>query len=104
MTSDRQAGGKADRPGPPQLGDVIERMLDKGMVVQSHTLVSMLDIGLFGVSSRVFIMTVGRRELLAGLLGTEQHGRRPKSPARVRAHGRARGSGRLPGQIMPCRD
>lgn len=43
MTTDRQAGGKADRPGPPQPGGGIDRMLDKGMVIQSHTLVSMLE-------------------------------------------------------------
>ena len=98
MTTDRQADGKADRPRPPQLADVIDRMLDKGMIIESHNPVSMLDIGLLGVSSRISIRAFGRGDLLAGLLAAEQARRRSKSPARVRAHGHAQGSARRPGK------
>jgi len=94
MTTDRQTDGKADQPRSPQLGEVIDRILDKGVVIESHNPVSMLDIGLLGIRSRVTVMTVGRWDLLAGILGVEQPRRRAKSPGRVRAHGRAQGSGR----------
>ena len=94
MTTDRQADGKVIRPRPPQLGHVIDRMLDKGVVIESHNPVSMLDIGLLGVSCRVSIMAVGRWDLLAAILGVEQPRRRSKSPGRVRARGRARVSSR----------
>ena len=97
MTTDRQAGWKADRPCPPQPGEVIGRILDKGVVIQCHAPVSVLDIGLLGVSSRVSVMTVGRWDLLAAILGVERPGR-SKSPGRVRARGRAHGSGRRPGK------
>ena len=73
-------------------------MLDKGVVIESHAPVSMLDIGLLGVSSRVSVMTVGRWDLLAGILGVEQPRRRAKSRGRVRAHVRAQGSGGRPGK------
>ena len=95
MTTLRQAAcGKPDPPRPSQLVDVIDRMLDKGMIIGHHAFVTMLDIELLGVSSRVSVMTVGRWDLLAGILGSEQPRRRSKNPARVRAHGRAQGSGR----------
>ena len=88
MTTDRQAGGKADRPRPPRLGDVIDRMLDKGVDIRSHHLVSMLDIGLLGVSSQVSVMTIDRWDLLEDILSVERPRRRSKSPARVRAYER----------------
>ena len=110
MATDRQAGGKADLPYPPQLGDVIDRMLDKGMVIESHAPICMLDIGLLGVSSRVSIMAVGRWDLMAGILGMEQPIRRTKSPARTRVRGRTQESGGRPGksrrrlapEVRPC--
>src|SRR5262249_36843178 len=100
MTTSGQADGKADQPRPPQLGDVIDRMLDKGVVIESHTPVFMLDIGLLGVSSRVSIMAVSRWDLLVGMLGIEQPRRRSKSLGRLRALGQAQESGRRRGK--PC--
>ena len=109
MTTGRQADGTAGRPPPPQLGEVIDRMLDKGVVIQCHAPVSVLDIGLLGVSSRVSVMTAARSDLLAAILGVRQPRRRSKSPGRVRAPGRAQVSGmrpreprcRLPAEVRP---
>lgn len=53
MTTSRQASGTASRPRPPQLPEVIDRILGKGVVIETHAPVSVLDIGLLGVSSRV---------------------------------------------------
>ena len=86
MTTSRQASGTADRPRPPPLAEVIDQMLDKGVVIETHNPVSMLDIGLIGVSSRVSIMAIGRWDLLAGILGVEQpRRRRSRTSGRVRA-------------------
>jgi hypothetical protein len=89
MITGRQANATADRPRPPQLGEVIDRMLGKGMVIESHNTIAMLDIGLLGITSRVFIMAVGRWDELAGILGVERPRRRSTSPAGPRAGTRA---------------
>lgn len=96
MTTSRQASGTAGRPRPPQLDEVIDIILGKGVVIETHVPVSVLDIGLLGVSSRVSVMAIGRWDLLAGLLGMEQPRRRPRTPGRVRADGRAHVTGKRP--------
>ena len=96
MTTDRQAGRKKDRPRPPQLGEVIDQILDKGVVVDTQAPVSVLDIGLLTVSSRVLIMSASGADLLR-LLGVEQPRRRSTSHGRVRTHGRAQQSRRRQG-------
>jgi hypothetical protein len=55
MTNDWEADERADRPRPPQLDDVIDRVLDEGVVIESEVQVSVLDIELLGVSSQVFV-------------------------------------------------
>lgn len=96
MTTDRTAaGGNADRPRPPQLGEVIDTMLGKGVVIESYNPISLLDIGLLGIRSRVSVTAVGRWDQLAAILGVKQP---RKSRTRVRAHGRAQGRGMRPGK------
>jgi hypothetical protein len=55
MTS---SGGYLDRPAPSGLADVIEIILDKGLVIDAYARVSALGIELLTIDARVVIASV----------------------------------------------
>jgi gas vesicle structural protein len=54
----RTSGGYLERPAPSGLADVIEILLDKGIVVDAYARVSLVGIELLTVDARVVIASV----------------------------------------------
>src|SRR4051812_4875415 len=58
QTSSRSGGGYLTRPAPSGLADVIEIILDKGIVIDAYVRVSLVGIELLTVDARVVIASV----------------------------------------------
>lgn len=54
----RQTGGYLDRPAPSGLADVIEVILDKGLVIDAYVRVSLVGIELLTIDARIVIASV----------------------------------------------
>src|SRR4028119_1126228 len=54
----RGGGGYLDRPAPSGLADVIEIILDKGIVIDAYVRVSVVGIELLTIDARVVIASV----------------------------------------------
>jgi gas vesicle structural protein len=54
----RRGGGYLDRPAPSSLADVIEIILDKGMVIDAYIRVSLVGIELLTIDARIVIASV----------------------------------------------
>ena len=57
-TTQRQGGGYLDRPAPSGLADVIEVILDKGLVIDAYVRVSLVGIELLTIDARIVIASV----------------------------------------------
>ena len=57
MTQSR-AGGYLDRPAPSSLADVVEIILDKGIVIDAYVRVSLVGIELLTIDARIVIASV----------------------------------------------
>lgn len=107
MTSAMQpaggGGGAADRPSPTGLADVIDTILDKGLVIDAYVRVSLVGIELLTIDARVVVASVDTylrfaeavnrldisqdKEGLPGLVGDMQEG-----GARHKSKGAAQGA------------
>ena len=56
--SQRRGGGYLDRPAPSGLADVIELILDKGIVIDTFVRVSAIGIELLAIDARLVIASV----------------------------------------------
>lgn len=54
----RSGGGYLDRPAPSGLADVIEIILDKGIVIDAYVRVSLVGIELLTIDARIVIASV----------------------------------------------
>jgi gas vesicle structural protein len=54
----RRTGGYLDRPAPSGLADVIEIILDKGIVIDAYVRVSLVGIELLTIDARIVIASV----------------------------------------------
>jgi gas vesicle structural protein len=54
----RSGGGYLDRPAPSGLADVIEIILDKGIVIDAYIRVSLVGIELLTIDARIVIASV----------------------------------------------
>ena len=54
----RQSGGYLDRPSPSGLADVIEVILDKGLVIDIYVRVSLIGIEILTIDARIVIASV----------------------------------------------
>src|SRR5436305_7643598 len=54
----RGGGGYLERPAPSGLADVIETILDKGMVIDAYVRVSLVGIEVLTIDARVVIASV----------------------------------------------
>ena len=57
-TSHRQSGGYLSRPAPSSLADVVEVILDKGLVIDAYVRVSLVGIELLTIDARIVIASV----------------------------------------------
>jgi len=57
-TNQRRGGGYLERPAPSGLADVIEIILDKGIVIDIYLRVSLVGIELLTVDARIVIASV----------------------------------------------
>jgi hypothetical protein len=57
-TSQRRGGGYLERPAPSGLADVIEVILDKGIVIDVYVRVSLVGIELLTIDARIVIASV----------------------------------------------
>lgn len=61
MTLDGETGEEPDLPRPPEqpdLGAVIDRMLDEGLVIEEEAEVCVLGVGVAGFSGQVFVRSL----------------------------------------------
>ena len=58
MTQQRSGGGYLNRPAPSGLADVVEIILDKGIVIDAYVRVSLVGIELLTVDARIVIASV----------------------------------------------
>ena len=58
QTQHRRGGGYLDRPAPSGLADVIEVILDKGIVIDAYVRVSLVGIELLTIDARIVIASV----------------------------------------------
>ena len=58
QTSSRRSGGYLERPAPSGLADVVETILDKGLVIDAYVRVSLVGIELLTVDARIVIASV----------------------------------------------
>lgn len=58
MSRRRSGGGYLERPAPSGLADVIEIILDKGIVIDAYVRVSLVGIELLTVDARIVIASV----------------------------------------------
>ena len=57
-TTQRRGGGYLERPAPSGLADVIEIILDKGIVIDAYVRVSLVGIEILTVDARIVIASV----------------------------------------------
>ncbi|MGH3096612.1 MAG: gas vesicle protein GvpJ [Streptosporangiales bacterium] len=57
-TTQRSRGGYVDRPQASSLADVIDTILDKGMVIDAYVRVSLVGIELLTIDARIVIASV----------------------------------------------
>ena len=57
-TSQRSGGGYLSRPAPSGLADVIEIILDKGIVIDAYVRVSLIGIEILTVDARIVVASV----------------------------------------------
>jgi hypothetical protein len=58
MTAQRSGGGYLNRPSPSGLADVVEIILDKGIVIDAYVRVSLVGIELITIDARIVIASV----------------------------------------------
>jgi len=58
QTQSRRGGGYLERPAPSGLADVVEVILDKGIVVDAYVRVSLVGIELLTIDARIVIASV----------------------------------------------
>ena len=58
VQSQRRGGGYLERPAPSGLADVIEIILDKGIVIDAYDRVSLVGIELLTIDARIVIASV----------------------------------------------
>ena len=58
QTTQRRGGGYLERPAPSGLADVIEVILDKGIVIDAYVRVSLVGIELLTIDARIVIASV----------------------------------------------
>jgi hypothetical protein len=58
QSSSRRGGGYLERPAPSGLADVVETILDKGIVIDAYVRVSLVGIELLTVDARIVIASV----------------------------------------------
>jgi len=58
QTQSRRGGGYLERPAPSGLADVIEIILDKGIVIDVYVRVSLVGIELLTIDARIVIASV----------------------------------------------
>jgi gas vesicle structural protein len=58
QSSRRQQGGYLSRPAPSGLADVIEIILDKGIVIDAYVRVSLVGIEILTIDARIVIASV----------------------------------------------
>lgn len=58
QTMHRRGGGYLERPAPSGLADVVEVILDKGIVIDAYLRVSLVGIELLTVDARIVIASV----------------------------------------------
>ena len=58
VQSSRRGGGYLERPAPSGLADVIEIILDKGIVIDAYVRVSLVGIELLTIDARIVIASV----------------------------------------------
>jgi hypothetical protein len=58
QTSSRSGGGYLTRPAPSGLADVLEIILDKGIVIDAYVRVSLVGIELLTIDARIVIASV----------------------------------------------
>jgi gas vesicle structural protein len=58
QTTQRRSGGYLERPAPSGLADVIEIILDKGIVIDAYVRVSLVGIELLTIDARIVIASV----------------------------------------------
>jgi gas vesicle structural protein len=57
-TTSRRGGGYLERPSPSSLADVVEVILDKGLVIDAYVRVSLVGIELITIDARIVIASV----------------------------------------------
>jgi gas vesicle structural protein len=57
-TTQRRGGGYLERPAPSSLADVVEIILDKGIVIDAYVRVSLVGIEILTVDARIVIASV----------------------------------------------
>jgi hypothetical protein len=89
-TAMQPGGGNSSRPSPTGLADVIDSILDKGLVIDAYVRVSLVGIELLTIDARVVVASVDtylrfaeavnrldisqEKEGLPGLVGSMQEG------------------------------
>ena len=58
VQSQRRGGGYLERPAPSGLADVIEIILDKGIVIDAYVRVSLVGIEILTIDARIVIASV----------------------------------------------
>jgi gas vesicle structural protein len=58
VQAQRRGGGYLDRPAPSGLADVVEIILDKGLVIDAYVRVSLVGIELLTIDARIVIASV----------------------------------------------
>jgi hypothetical protein len=58
VQTQRRGGGYLDRPAPSGLADVVEIILDKGIVIDAYVRVSLVGIELLTIDARIVIASV----------------------------------------------
>ena len=58
QSNSRRGGGYLERPAPSGLADVIEIILDKGIVIDAYVRVSLVGIELLTIDARIVIASV----------------------------------------------
>ena len=58
VTTQRRSGGYLERPAPSGLADVVEVILDKGIVIDAYVRVSLVGIELLTIDARIVIASV----------------------------------------------
>jgi hypothetical protein len=57
-TGPRRTGGYLERPAPSSLADVIDSILDKGLVIDAYVRVSLVGIELLTIDARIVVASV----------------------------------------------